>query len=160
MIGGLAAGVRRCVCAHCTGSDQGSCRDATGAAVQQLCGEHGHCSAATGRCVCSGGFSGAYCTTPDPQGMCGAAQWPARLQRVQQACPVGAAHDQPGAAHDQPGHRRMQHPGTCGNVNSRMSLLNDECCNQATEDCSTGLPSTCNANCARPCNAGAALPVP
>jgi hypothetical protein len=131
-----------CVCAHCSNPQAGACRDSTGAAAQELCGEHGSCSSATGKCVCRDGFSGDYCTTPDPIRLCGPAQWPARLQRVQHACPVRAASQQAG------GHRRIQGANACSSVSVRMSKVNKECCNQPIEDCSTGFPSNCNANCA------------
>lgn len=136
-----------CVCGRCayrdSSSQEGTCHDSTGTPVQELCGEHGRCSSSTGKCVCSGGFSGDYCSTPDPQRLCGTPQWPARLQRVQEACPVGAATIAQGT-----GHRRAQTANAaCASLNSRMDAVNEECCNEATEDCSTGIPTVCNANC-------------
>ena len=37
----------------------------------------------------------------------------------------------------------------CTDLPSRTDALNDECCDEATEDCSSGRPATCNIGCAR-----------
>ena len=36
----------------------------------------------------------------------------------------------------------------CADLSSRTEAVNDECCNEPTEDCSSGRPSTCNPGCA------------
>ena len=36
----------------------------------------------------------------------------------------------------------------CGDFESRMAALAAECCDEPTEDCSTGTPASCNAGCA------------
>lgn len=38
--------------------------------------------------------------------------------------------------------------GACGDFNSRTDAINRECCNEPSEDCSTGRPATCNLGCA------------
>eukprot|EP01052_Picozoa_sp_SAG31_P019825 SAG31_NODE_1463_length_8238_cov_3.389851_6_plen_113_part_00 len=38
--------------------------------------------------------------------------------------------------------------GSCDLI-SRTAAVNAECCDEATEDCSTGIPQSCNAGCAR-----------
>jgi hypothetical protein len=45
-------------------------------------------------------------------------------------------------------HRRTQ-TGSCGDVIARSQAVQTECCNEPTEDCSSGSPSSCNAGCAR-----------
>eukprot|EP01047_Picozoa_sp_COSAG01_P036824 COSAG01_NODE_2893_length_6905_cov_4.717455_6_plen_939_part_00 len=42
-------------------------------------------------------------------------------------------------------HRRMQGPPSCGSV--RAQAVQDECCNEPSEDCSGGAPHTCNSGC-------------
>ena len=37
----------------------------------------------------------------------------------------------------------------CSDLQARSQALNDECCNEPGEDCSSGRPTTCNAGCAR-----------
>eukprot|EP01051_Picozoa_sp_SAG22_P024594 SAG22_NODE_6889_length_798_cov_1.836910_1_plen_171_part_01 len=37
----------------------------------------------------------------------------------------------------------------CGGFVDRTRALNDECCDDASEDCSSGRPATCNLGCAR-----------
>eukprot|EP01049_Picozoa_sp_SAG25_P000322 SAG25_NODE_10_length_28450_cov_12.738775_2_plen_1259_part_00 len=44
------------------------------------------------------------------------------------------------------GHRRAQQ--ACGNFNTRANAVNVRCCDEPTEDCSSGRPATCNAGCA------------
>jgi hypothetical protein len=44
------------------------------------------------------------------------------------------------------GHRRAQQ--ACGNFNARANAVNVRCCDEPTEDCSSGTPATCNAGCA------------
>ena len=39
--------------------------------------------------------------------------------------------------------------GACGGFVDRTRALNDECCDEASEDCSSGRPATCNLGCAR-----------
>jgi hypothetical protein len=46
------------------------------------------------------------------------------------------------------GHRRAQTAGVCGNLAARINAVNVECCNEPSEDCSSGAPATCNAGCA------------
>eukprot|EP01047_Picozoa_sp_COSAG01_P027328 COSAG01_NODE_1800_length_9205_cov_18.778058_8_plen_612_part_00 len=47
------------------------------------------------------------------------------------------------------GHRRTQEGGgSCANFNSRASAVQAECCDEPTEDCSSGAPTSCNADCA------------
>jgi hypothetical protein len=46
------------------------------------------------------------------------------------------------------GHRRAQTVGVCGNLATRINAANVECCNEPSEDCSSGAPATCNAGCA------------
>jgi hypothetical protein len=46
------------------------------------------------------------------------------------------------------GHRRAQTAGVCGNLAARINAVNVECCNEPSEDCSSGTPTTCNAGCA------------
>eukprot|EP01047_Picozoa_sp_COSAG01_P008984 COSAG01_NODE_363_length_18113_cov_45.041690_10_plen_752_part_00 len=47
------------------------------------------------------------------------------------------------------GHRRAQGgDSSCANFNSRANAVQIECCNEPTEDCSSGAPSSCNADCA------------
>eukprot|EP01047_Picozoa_sp_COSAG01_P040859 COSAG01_NODE_3464_length_6063_cov_22.453219_2_plen_288_part_00 len=46
------------------------------------------------------------------------------------------------------GHRRAQAVGVCGNLAARINAVNVECCNEPSEDCSSGAPATCNAGCA------------
>ena len=36
----------------------------------------------------------------------------------------------------------------CANLDDRTAALNDECCDEPSEDCSTGRPATCNLGCA------------
>jgi hypothetical protein len=38
--------------------------------------------------------------------------------------------------------------GACFNLVDRTAAVNDECCNEKTEDCSSGRPATCNLGCA------------
>ena len=38
--------------------------------------------------------------------------------------------------------------GACPDLEGRTTALNDECCNEKTEDCSSGRPATCNLGCA------------
>ena len=38
--------------------------------------------------------------------------------------------------------------GTCDDLADRTAAVNDECCDEATEDCSSGTPASCNAGCA------------
>ena len=37
----------------------------------------------------------------------------------------------------------------CADLQARTQALNEECCNEPAEDCSSGRPTTCNAGCAR-----------
>ena len=37
----------------------------------------------------------------------------------------------------------------CSDLQARTQALNEECCNEPGEDCSSGRPTTCNAGCAR-----------
>ena len=37
----------------------------------------------------------------------------------------------------------------CADLQARTQALNEECCNEPGEDCSSGRPTTCNAGCAR-----------
>eukprot|EP01047_Picozoa_sp_COSAG01_P057686 COSAG01_NODE_6700_length_3538_cov_2.277406_3_plen_745_part_00 len=46
------------------------------------------------------------------------------------------------------GHRRTQGSSSCANFNIRANAVQTECCDEPTEDCSSGAPSSCNANCA------------
>jgi hypothetical protein len=46
------------------------------------------------------------------------------------------------------GHRRAQTAGVCGNLAARINAINVECCNEPSEDCSSGAPATCNTGCA------------
>ncbi len=39
--------------------------------------------------------------------------------------------------------------GTCGDLQGRTDATNDECCDEPSEDCTSGRPATCNENCAR-----------
>lgn len=39
-------------------------------------------------------------------------------------------------------------PAPCGNLNDRIDAVNGECCDEPSEDCSSGSPSTCNPSCA------------
>ena len=45
------------------------------------------------------------------------------------------------------GHRRMQ-AKTCGNLNARAADVTQICCDEPTEDCTSGSPASCNAGCA------------
>lgn len=36
----------------------------------------------------------------------------------------------------------------CGDLVGRSAALNDECCDEPSEDCSSGRPATCNVECA------------
>ena len=47
-------------------------------------------------------------------------------------------------------HRRSQQSRRCtfDSLSSRSAELNSECCDEPTEDCSSGEPATCNAGCA------------
>ena len=36
----------------------------------------------------------------------------------------------------------------CAALGDRTAAVNDECCNERTEDCSSGRPATCNLGCA------------
>ena len=36
----------------------------------------------------------------------------------------------------------------CDDLGDRTAAVNDECCDEATEDCSSGRPATCNLGCA------------
>ena len=38
--------------------------------------------------------------------------------------------------------------GACADLQDRTAAVNDECCNEKTEDCSSGRPATCNLGCA------------
>jgi hypothetical protein len=38
--------------------------------------------------------------------------------------------------------------GACGDLDARTAAVNSECCDEATEDCSSGRPATCNLDCA------------
>ena len=38
--------------------------------------------------------------------------------------------------------------GQCADLDSRVSAMNGECCDEPSEDCSSGQPSACNAGCA------------
>ena len=38
--------------------------------------------------------------------------------------------------------------GACADLEGRMAAVNDECCDEATEVCSSGRPATCNVGCA------------
>jgi hypothetical protein len=38
--------------------------------------------------------------------------------------------------------------GRCGDLTSRAAVMNQECCDEAYEDCSSGVPAVCNADCA------------
>ena len=51
----------------------------------------------------------------------------------------------PGAGYSS-GHRRAQQG--CGDVATRISRVNHECCDGPGEDCSSGVPVVCNAGCA------------
>ena len=37
----------------------------------------------------------------------------------------------------------------CPDLQTRTQALNEECCNEPGEDCSSGRPASCNAGCAR-----------
>ena len=37
----------------------------------------------------------------------------------------------------------------CSDLQARTQALNEECCNEPGEDCSSGRPASCNAGCAR-----------
>ena len=37
----------------------------------------------------------------------------------------------------------------CPDLQARTDALNEECCNEPGEDCSSGRPASCNAGCAR-----------
>jgi hypothetical protein len=39
--------------------------------------------------------------------------------------------------------------GACGDLTARTAVVNDECCDEPSEDCSSGRPATCNLGCAR-----------
>ena len=52
----------------------------------------------------------------------------------------------PGAGYSS-GHRRRAQQG-CGDVAARISGVNRECCDEPSEDCSSGVPAVCNAGCA------------
>ena len=47
--------------------------------------------------------------------------------------------------------RALQQAGgtACANLDDRTAALNDECCDEPSEDCSSGRPATCNLGCAR-----------
>ena len=45
------------------------------------------------------------------------------------------------------GHRRTQ-AAACGDLNVRAAAVTAECCDEASEDCSSGAPASCNAGCA------------
>ena len=38
---------------------------------------------------------------------------------------------------------------TCADFDARTAAVNDECCDEASEDCSSGRPATCNLGCAQ-----------
>ena len=38
---------------------------------------------------------------------------------------------------------------SCSDLQARTQALNEECCNEPGEDCSSGRPASCNAGCAR-----------
>eukprot|EP01047_Picozoa_sp_COSAG01_P051313 COSAG01_NODE_5282_length_4358_cov_16.208734_1_plen_253_part_00 len=47
------------------------------------------------------------------------------------------------------GHRRTQKSASCRTaLSARTKAVSDECCNEPTEDCSSGAPAVCNAGCA------------
>eukprot|EP01043_Picozoa_sp_COSAG02_P041697 COSAG02_NODE_3479_length_6673_cov_3.496197_1_plen_657_part_00 len=46
------------------------------------------------------------------------------------------------------GHRRVQGETGCSDVSARSDAVNAECCNEPSEDCSSGAPATCNSGCA------------
>eukprot|EP01047_Picozoa_sp_COSAG01_P033492 COSAG01_NODE_2468_length_7634_cov_6.744127_1_plen_930_part_00 len=65
--------------------------------------------------------------------------------------PVGTGTMDGGAGNIGSGHRRTQgagSSGSCANINIRALAVQTECCDEPTEDCSTGVPSSCNADCA------------
>ena len=39
--------------------------------------------------------------------------------------------------------------GACGDLAARTAVVNHECCDEPSEDCSSGRPATCNLGCAR-----------
>jgi hypothetical protein len=43
----------------------------------------------------------------------------------------------------------VQPQGLCPDVQSRVAKVNAECCDEPTEDCSSGNPATCNIGCAQ-----------
>jgi hypothetical protein len=56
----------------------------------------------------------------------------------------------PSSPHQQPGRALQQAAGdeACADLVGRSGALNDECCDEPSEDCSSGRPATCNLGCA------------
>eukprot|EP01047_Picozoa_sp_COSAG01_P061164 COSAG01_NODE_7599_length_3123_cov_203.193867_2_plen_376_part_01 len=46
------------------------------------------------------------------------------------------------------GHRILQGSASCPTFSHRVTAVSTECCNEPTEDCSSGAPAVCNAGCA------------
>eukprot|EP01047_Picozoa_sp_COSAG01_P056299 COSAG01_NODE_6367_length_3710_cov_4.576572_4_plen_210_part_00 len=46
------------------------------------------------------------------------------------------------------GHRILQGSASCPTFSQRVTAVSKECCNEPTEDCSSGAPAVCNAGCA------------
>eukprot|EP01047_Picozoa_sp_COSAG01_P089261 COSAG01_NODE_21409_length_903_cov_1.789801_2_plen_220_part_01 len=45
-------------------------------------------------------------------------------------------------------HRILQKSAECGSLLTRLTAVRAECCDEPTEDCSSGAPAVCNAECA------------
>eukprot|EP01052_Picozoa_sp_SAG31_P040615 SAG31_NODE_5924_length_2255_cov_3.889610_1_plen_206_part_00 len=86
--------------------------------------DHGVCTPRetyAGTCACANGWAGARCNAHDEN----------------------AAH-----THASPSATSKLSCGSIDEFESTMAPVTVECCDEPTEDCSTGIPSSCNAGCA------------